>query len=71
MWTKSDLDQLDRKVDGLRTAMAPRFDHLDKQLTDLDRDLTKHMNVHREIEQDIETLKRRPPRTAARAPRRP
>jgi hypothetical protein len=28
------------------------FRRVDKQLTDLDRDLTKHMDVHREIRKD-------------------
>ena len=51
--------------------VGSRFDRVEKQLTDLDRDLTKHMDVHREIEKDIEALKARPARTAARAPRRP
>lgn len=67
--------KLDAKVDtGLaqvRSEMAKRFDGVDAQLADLDRDLTKHMDVHREIEKDIEALKSRPARTAARAPRRP
>lgn len=62
--TKADVAQV-------RSEMATRFDRVDKQLTELDRDLTMHMDVHREIEKDIEALKRRPPRTAARAARRP
>ncbi len=47
-----------------------RFDRVDKRLDGLDKDLDGHMKVHRELEKDIELLKRRPPRTAARAARR-
>lgn len=46
------------------------FDRVHKEIAELDKDVTTHMKVHREIEKDIELLKRRPPRTAARAPRR-
>jgi chromosome segregation ATPase len=62
--TKADIAKLDAKVDD-------GFSRVAAQLTELDRDLTKRMDVHREIEKDIEGLKRRPARTAARAPRRP
>lgn len=70
--------KLDAKVDAHRAEtradaakVDARFDRVDKGLAELDRDLTKHMDVHREIEKDIEALKARPARTAARAPRRP
>ena len=70
--------KLDAKVDAHRAETKAdaatadtRFDRVDKGLAELDRDLTKHMDVHREIEKDIEALKARPARTAARAPRRP
>jgi predicted nucleic acid-binding Zn-ribbon protein len=62
---------LDRKVDRLDTAVADGFRRVDRQLADLDRDLTKHMEVDRELERDIEVLKARPARTAARPARRP
>jgi uncharacterized coiled-coil protein SlyX len=65
------VDSLDRKVERLDTAVADGFRRVDRQLADLDRDLTKHMDVHREIEKDLATLKARPPRTAARPARRP
>jgi hypothetical protein len=57
MATKADLAKLDAKVE--------------KGFGDLDKELTGHAAQHREIEKDIEALKRRPSRTAARAPRRP
>jgi uncharacterized coiled-coil DUF342 family protein len=41
-----------------------------KGFEDLDEELTRHASVHREIEKDIQNLKRRPPRTAARPTRR-
>jgi hypothetical protein len=47
-----------------------RLKRIEKQLDEVDEDLTGHMKVHREIEKDIELLKRRPPRTAARPTRR-
>ena len=78
MATKADLAKLDAKVDAHRAETkadaakaGSRFDHVDKGLAELDRDLTKHMDVHREIEKDIAALKARPARTAARATRRP
>ncbi|HSO39622.1 MAG TPA: hypothetical protein VLT33_44150 [Labilithrix sp.] len=37
---------------------------------DLDKELTGHAALHREIEKDIEALESRPARTAARATRR-
>ena len=55
---------------ALRSEVNARFDRVDKELGELDKDLTGHMKVHRELEKDIELLKRRPPRTAARVPRR-
>lgn len=56
--------RVDAKVDALRAEMVQRFDELDAELT-------LHAKVHRKIEQDITTLKGRPPRTAARPTRRP
>lgn len=74
MATKGDLSSLDSKMDArfesLESEMGSRFDRIEKRLDDLDRDLTKHMDVHRELEKDITLLKRRPPRTAARPARR-
>ena len=57
MATKADLAKLDAKVT--------------KGFEDLDKELSGHADVHRQIEKDIEALKARPARTAARAPRRP
>lgn len=50
---------LDAKVDAHRAETAKGF-------AELDRELTKHAEVHRELEKDVATLKRRPARTAAR-----
>jgi hypothetical protein len=55
---------VDRKIDELRTEMKRGF-------ADLDKELTGHADVHRQIEKDIAALKTRPARTPARAPRRP
>ncbi len=74
--TKSELAKLESKMAtksdlaNLETKMDTRFDRLEKRFDDLDRDLTKHMEVHRELEKDVTMLKRRPPRTAARPARR-
>ena len=72
--TKGELSNLESNLKGelsnLESKMDARFDQLEKRFDELDRDLTKHMDVHREIEKDITTLKRRPPRTAARPARR-
>ena len=64
MATKADLAKLEAKVDAHRAETKKGF-------ADLDKALTQHMGVHREVEKDIEALKRRPARTAAQAPRRP
>ena len=64
MATKADVAKLDAKVEAHRAETRKGFD-------DLDKELAGHASVHREIEKDIEALKRRAPRTAARAPRRP
>ncbi|HSO30968.1 MAG TPA: hypothetical protein VLT33_00590 [Labilithrix sp.] len=55
---------LDAKVDALRTEMRKGF-------ADLDKELTGHAEVHRQIEKDIGALKARPAPAAARATRRP
>ena len=74
--TKADLAKLEAKLatkselSNVESRMDARFDRIEKRLDDLDRDLTKHMDVHRELEKDITLLKRRPPRTAARPARR-
>jgi hypothetical protein len=51
------------KIDEHRAETKKGFD-------DLDRELTGHAAVHRELEKDVERLKRRPPRSAARPARR-
>lgn len=63
MATKAELAKLDAKVDAHRAETRKGF-------ADLDEELSGHAKVHREIEKDIEALKRRPARTAARTPRR-
>jgi hypothetical protein len=67
---------VDAKVESLRDEMNDRFDdvdrrfdRVDKQLVELDRDLDGHMKVHAELERDVEALKGRPLRTAARVRR--
>jgi hypothetical protein len=63
-------DRVDARFDGVDKRVDARFDRIDKKLDELDKDLDGHMKVHRELEKDIELLKRRPPRSAARAARR-
>ncbi len=55
--------ELETKIDEHRAETKKGFE-------DLDRELTGHAAVHRELEKDIETIKRRPARTAARPTRR-
>jgi hypothetical protein len=66
-----------KAIADLQAETRSRFDRVDddlvrvhKELASLDRDLTKHMDVHKELEKDVEALKGRPLRNAARAPRR-
>lgn len=61
---KADAAKLEAKVDKLDARMEKGF-------SDLDKELTGHAALHREIEKDIEALKARPARTAARATRQP
>lgn len=63
MATKTELAKVEAKVDAHRAETAKGF-------AELDRELTKHAEVHRELEKDVEALKRRPARTAARPTRR-
>lgn len=63
MATKSDLAKVEAKVDAHRAETRRGF-------ADLDAELTKHAEVHKELEIDVASVKRRPIRTAARAPRR-
>ena len=56
---RSEVATVAAKVDAHRAETAKGF-------AEVDRELTKHADVHREVEKDIEALKRRPARTAAR-----
>ncbi len=67
---RSEVHGLDAKIDQVRSEVHARFDQVDNDLKALDKEVTAHMAVHRELEKDIELLKRRPARTAARATRR-
>jgi hypothetical protein len=62
--------KVDTKLDELRAEMNERFDAVEKRFDALDKELTLHAGVHRELEKDVEALKRRPARTAARPARR-
>jgi hypothetical protein len=68
--TKSVLLELRREVGANHAETTARLKRIEKQLDEVDEDLTGHMKIHREIEKDLELLKRRPPRTAARPTRR-
>lgn len=61
---KSDLAVLGANVDAHRAETKKGFE-------DLDQELSRHASVHRELETDVEALKKRPPRTAARPARAP
>lgn len=47
------VDGVNGKVDALHADMTRRFDELDEELT-------KHAELHRRLETDVEALKRRP-----------
>lgn len=75
--TRADIAQLDGKVSTLDAKLSTVAAKVDahraetaKAFAELDRELSKHADVHRELEKDVEALKRRPPRTAARPTRR-
>ena len=63
MSTKSELAAVRAEVAAHRAETAKGF-------ADLDRELTRRADVHREVEKDITALKARPARTAARPARR-
>jgi hypothetical protein len=58
------------KIDAHRAETDAHRAETRKGFEDLDEELTGHAKVHREIEKDIENIKRRPARTAARPARR-
>lgn len=60
---RSELTSVRSELFQLRSEVKAGFDALDAELT-------KHAGTHREIEKDIENIKRRPARTAARPTRR-
>ena len=63
--------KVERRVDDLQSDIEAHRAETKKGFAALDKELTGHTDVHREIEKDIEALKRRPARTAARPTRRP
>jgi len=68
--TKAEFVEVRREMGANHAETTTRLKRVEKQLDDVDEDLTGHMKVHRELEKDIAALKRRPPRTAARPARR-
>jgi len=68
--TISKLETLDAKVDAHRAETQAHRLETEKGFRELDRELTKHAEVHAALEKDVATLKRRPTRTAARPARR-
>lgn len=68
--TKAEFAKIEAKVDAHRAETQAHRLETEKGFRDLDRELTKHADVHRELEKDVESLKRRPARTAARPTRR-
>jgi outer membrane murein-binding lipoprotein Lpp len=67
---RADVSVLSEDVTKLRDDVTKHRAETKKGFDDLDRELSGHARVHAQIEKDIETLKRRPPRTATR-PTRP
>jgi hypothetical protein len=70
MATKAALEAMRAEM-ATKAALEAMRAEMTKGFADLDKELTGHADLHREIEKDIEALKRRPARTAARSPRRP
>ncbi|MBW7947426.1 MAG: hypothetical protein H3C60_13565 [Sphingomonadaceae bacterium] len=66
---RGDLARLDAKVDAHRAETSAGFAAVQKQLDEVDRDLTGHMKVHAKIEKQIDALKARPAPRPARRPR--
>lgn len=82
MASKADLAELDANIDAHRAETTAHHADLEAKIDAhraetkagfeaLDKELTAHAGTHREIEKDLEALKRRPARTAARATRPP
>ena len=73
---RSEMGEIRSEMGEIRSEMATKADlaafrdEMNQRFDDLDAELTKHAEVHRELEKDITNLKRRPPRTAARPARR-
>src|SRR5678815_2437494 len=67
---EENLERVEENLEDVQERIAAHRVETKKGFSDLDNELTRHAAVHREIEKDITTLKRRPPRTAARPPRR-
>lgn len=67
---RTDVARVDGKVEAVRADVAAHRAETAKGFADLDLELSKHTDVHRELEKDVETIKRRPARTAARPARR-
>jgi len=67
---RADVTELRADVAELRADVAAHRGETKKGFADLDKELTGHANVHKELEKDVEALKGRPLRTAARTPRR-
>jgi hypothetical protein len=67
---RADVTAVRADVTAVRADVNAHRAETKKGFADLDKELTKHAEVHRELEKDVEALKRRPLRTAARAPRR-
>ncbi len=68
MATKDDLARVEAKVDAVDAKLEVHRAETRKGFADLDEELTKHSNVHAEVEKEITALKRRTP-AAPRATR--
>ena len=67
---RGELGALRSESGAHRAETAAHRAETSKGFSDIDKELAGHAEVHRQIEMDIETLKRRPARTAARPARR-
>jgi septal ring factor EnvC (AmiA/AmiB activator) len=69
--TRDELANVRAEMLATRDDLAKVRAEMNQRFDELDAELTLHAKVHRKVEEDIMYLKSRPPRTAAKATRRP
>jgi hypothetical protein len=68
--TKGDLARIEGRLSTVEAKVDAHRAETAKSFAELDRELTKHADVHRTLEKDVEALKARAPRPPARPARR-